>query len=167
MAKKPWSLARFPIFWTSKTTSRHTFLSNELQCLPRGNHTNLCANARIRLLATYFPGKVPYVLHHRPPVFVRMSCDDKPAKFNLFFDFLFFLKNHSTAWSHKCESHFFESKPSFVSRKSFNFITNYSHDIIPSNYFHHTESITELAFSAHFHETSSNHQLLYYFNIRS
>ena len=100
----------------------------------------------MQLLATYFPGKVPYVLHHRPPVFVKMSCDGKRAKLNLFFDFLFFLKNHSTAWGHKCESHFFEIKPSFVSRKSFNFITSHSHDIIPSNYFHHMESITELHF---------------------
>ena len=100
----------------------------------------------MQLLATYFPGKVPYVLHHRPPVFVKMSCDGKRAKLNLFFDFLFFLKNHSTAWGHKCESHFFEIKPSFVSRKSFNFITRHSHDIIPSNYFHHMESITELHF---------------------
>ena len=164
--KRP-NLSPDSLFLDVQTTSRHTFLSSELQCLPRGNPTNLCANARIRLLATYFPRKVPYVLHHRPPVFVRMSCDDKPAKFNFFFWLPVFLKNHSTAWGHKCESHFFESKPSFVSRKSFNFITNYSHDIIPSNYFHHMESITELAFSAHFHETSSNHQLLYYFNIRS
>ena len=40
------------------TTFRHTILSNELQCLPRGDPRNLCANTRIRLLATHSNQKV-------------------------------------------------------------------------------------------------------------
>ena len=42
------------VFSNVETTfRRHTFLYGELQCLPRGDPRNLCANTRIRLLATH------------------------------------------------------------------------------------------------------------------
>ena len=39
--------------WTSKQPFAIHFFSSELQCLPRGDPRNLCANTRIRSLATH------------------------------------------------------------------------------------------------------------------
>ena len=41
------------VFQDVETTFRHTFLSSELQCISSGEPRNLCANTRIRLLATH------------------------------------------------------------------------------------------------------------------
>ena len=49
-----------------------------------------CDLKTIEMLGIVSPGKTPDVLHHQLPVFLRMSRNDKRAKFNLFFDFLFF-----------------------------------------------------------------------------
>ena len=48
----------------------HTFLSGELQCLPCGNPRNLCANVRIRSLATHslYTFDQPYAGHVRAVV---------------------------------------------------------------------------------------------------
>ena len=51
-AKKRKSFAKI-VFLDIGTTVRHTFLSSELQCLPRSDPRNLCVNTRIRLLATH------------------------------------------------------------------------------------------------------------------
>ena len=52
MAKKRSSLSKI-FFSDVRKTFRHTIPSSELQCLPRGDPRNLCANTRIRLLATH------------------------------------------------------------------------------------------------------------------
>ena len=51
-AKKRWSLTKIVVS-DVETTFRHAVLSGELQCLPRGDPTNICANTRIRLLANH------------------------------------------------------------------------------------------------------------------
>ena len=49
-----------------------------------------CDLKTIEMLWIVSPGKPPDVVHHWLPVFLRMSRNGKRAKFNLFFDFLFF-----------------------------------------------------------------------------
>ena len=48
-----------------RTTIRHSFLSRERQFLPRDDSRSLCANTRIRLLATHSLFKLPFVVMHR------------------------------------------------------------------------------------------------------
>ena len=58
------SLAKI-VYLDLGTTSRHTFPSSELQCLPRGDPKNLCVNTRIRLLATHSLNGVLAIWAHK------------------------------------------------------------------------------------------------------
>ena len=55
--KKRWSLPKIVFFLDIEIIPCHTFLYCELQYLPRGNPRDLCANTRIRLLATHLLAK--------------------------------------------------------------------------------------------------------------
>ena len=52
-AAKSDNLSPKSFFFNVRTNFRHTFPSSQLQCLPRGDPRNLCANTRIRLLAIH------------------------------------------------------------------------------------------------------------------
>ena len=50
-------------FFNVRTNFRHTFPSSQLQCLPRGDPRNLCANTRIQLLATHLLAKSKFAVN--------------------------------------------------------------------------------------------------------
>ena len=72
-AKKRWSLSKI-VFLDVETTFRQIFPSSELQCFPRGDSRNLCANTRIRLLATNSLCRFWCPFFTRRPQQNRSSC---------------------------------------------------------------------------------------------